>query len=206
MVFNMKTLEPVNPYMGDTNVENKKDNENLKSIKEILKNTSSFCLKKKNKDYKFHLFSFGERGTNLDYKTIKEIATAIIRSIKKLKINYSIVSPEPGGNPWGLLASFLLRKNLKIIRTSYIPGSKKVKIENNYSSHYLYFHNINFGETVIVIDDVISSGNTMRAILKGLKNLNCKIPFIQVIAVKGENYKSLIHEFNIPIKYIIKIR
>ena len=81
-----------------------------------------------------------------------------------------------------------------------------MKIENNYSSHYFYFKGINFGETVVIIDDVISSGNTMRSILKGLKELNCKVPFIRVIAVKGENYKSLIREFNIPIKYIIKIK
>lgn len=154
--------------------------------------------------YAFHLFAFGERGTFLKTKTIQEIATKMVEGIQKHCKDFDyIICPEPGGNQWGVVCGFLLKKDVNIIRryASY-PTSLKIRRITRYNEEDLYISAAKRGDRIVVVDDVISGGGTLRSILDGLRSLGCSTSMVQVIAVKGETYQDLQKEYEIPISYL----
>ncbi|MBI5000406.1 MAG: phosphoribosyltransferase [Euryarchaeota archaeon] len=67
--------------------------------------------------YTFHLFSIGERGTELTPQIMIEVLKGLRRRIIPYDSQFDkIVTIEPGGHPWGLLIAHHLRIPLSIIR------------------------------------------------------------------------------------------
>ena len=134
------------------------------------------------------------------------IGDGLSSSIKETGIDYDyIVSPEPGGNQWGVLVSYLVGKRLNVLRATDMPGSVlSIERRSVYSSGRLYFKGIKPNDNVIIVDDVISSGNTLKSILEGLNHLGCRVSLVQVIAVNGEEYKRTLKDYSVPVKYLIK--
>ena len=58
---------------------------------------------------------------------------------------------------------------------------------------------------MLLVDDVISSGGTIYAIVQQLRNLGVEVVGIQVILVKGEHYKKMKNDLEVPIRYLAKI-
>ena len=157
--------------------------------------------------YKFKTFAFGERGTKIDKKLLDEITKGLIDSINSEFKNFDyIVSPEPGGHTWGMLVASKLNKSINILRKEplYEKGELEVPRRTGYYQHNLYFNHFKRGDKVLIVDDVVSTGGTLKIIIKTLEKLGVKPIGVQVIFAKSDYYKKIEKEFNISIRFLEK--
>lgn len=173
----------------------------MDKLKEEIKSAKILNLN----DYKFKVFSFGERGQKLDYELIKEIAEKLSKSIKSdfQKFDY-ILSPEPGGHLWGSLVSLNLKKDINILRLhpSNEKGEVKVFRKTAYNNNQLFFNKFKKGDKVVILDDIISSGSTLKSIIEMLRKHKIIIVGIQTILTRTNKYQEIEKKYNIPIKFL----
>ncbi|CAH1225260.1 Orotate phosphoribosyltransferase [Paenibacillus auburnensis] len=165
----------------------------------------------KNKDtaYDFKLYPFGERGTYIDPELISEITDNLASSITEHFPAFDyIVSPEPGGHTWGMLAAYKLMKPMNILRLStelYENYEVCIKRETAYNENYIYFDGFTAGDRVLILDDVISSGATIRCIAQQMADMGVELVGVQGILAKGEHYKQLEADYGIPVRVLSKV-
>lgn len=70
----------------------------------------------------------------------------------------------------------------------------------------IYFTHFRLGDKGMIIDDVVSSGSTIRTFFEQLKALQVVIVGIQVILVKGNYYKKISNQNGAPINYLVSER
>lgn len=159
--------------------------------------------------YDFKLYPFGERGTYIEPKLTEEITEHLTQSITEQFPAFDyIVSPEPGGHTWGMLAAYRLRKPINILRLStdlYEDFQICVRRETAYNENYICFDGFNEGDRVLLLDDVISSGSTIRAIAAQLKQMGIQLVGVQAILAKGEHYLKLERDLNAPVHCLGKV-
>jgi len=159
--------------------------------------------------YDFKLYPFGERGTFIEPKLTEEITEHLTGSIAEHFPAFDyIVSPEPGGHTWGMLAAYRLRKPINILRLStdlYEDFQICVRRETAYNENYICFDGFNEGDRVLLLDDVISSGATIRSIAAQLKQMGIQLVGIQAILAKGEHYLQLEQDLNVPVYCLGKV-
>ena len=61
------------------------------------------------------------------------------------------------------------------------------------------------GEKIVLIDDVISTGGTLKSVLKSLKKMGTIIKGVIIIIDKGNSTNEIIKETNIDIHTLIKL-
>lgn len=166
-------------------------------------------LKNENTAYTFKLYPFGERGTFIEPELLSEITDSLSASLLEHYGPYDyLVSPEPGGHTWGMLAAYKVKKPMNILRLSserYEEFQISIKRETAYNENYIYFDGFTPGDRVLILDDVISSGATIRAIADQLQVMGVELVGIQVILVKGEHYKQLEADYGVPIHYLASV-
>ncbi len=182
-------------------------NENKKQILEYIKNIDKIILDNPSSPsdkYLFHLFPFGERGTQLPFELINLIKEELKSNILNFCDSPSqIITLEPGGNQWALLMANELRLDLYIARyNKKFNISASAEIKNKYSIKNMYFPTMPNKKTIL-IDDVISSGKTVEATIKYYKSININISAVFVISIKSLEYKKLLDIYNIPIYFIL---
>src|SRR5271157_68674 len=79
-----------------------------------------------------------------------------------------------------------------------LPGEIAVHQATGYSKGELYLNGITKGDRVLVIDDVISTGGTLKAVIGALEKAGAIIEDIIVVIERGEG-KKLIEEQGVKI-------
>jgi adenine phosphoribosyltransferase len=110
-----------------------------------------------------------------------------------------IVIVEAMGIPIGVALSLITDIPLCIVRKrNYeLPGEVALHQSTGYSKGELYLNGIEAGDRVVVIDDVLSTGGTMKALLQGLALVGAEVQDILVVIKRGEcdigrPYKTLV--------------
>lgn len=85
-----------------------------------------------------------------------------------------------------------------------LPGEVAVHQTTGYSKGQLYINGIDQGDRIIFIDDVVSTGGTMKGILNALKKM--KVEIVEVIAVieKGQGKQIVEDSTGCKVKSLIK--
>lgn len=182
--------------------------ERLKKYPNLIKDISNAPkIKLKKNDYLFKVFSVGERGTDLKPKLIQEVLSGLLKEICKHKCTFDyIVTVEPGGNPWGLLVAQALKIPLKIIReTQGYAEELKIKQKSVLYERNLCFSGFKKGKKVIIIDDIVSTGGTLKIIINTLKNLGVKIVGVFTILSKGDDYNKIEKSEEIKIHALVSL-
>ncbi|WP_150269402.1 phosphoribosyltransferase [Paenibacillus tepidiphilus] len=162
----------------------------------------------KDKDtvYDFKLYPFGERGTYIEPELISEITERLAADIEDRFPAFDyIVSPEPGGHTWGMLAAYRLGKPMNILRLStelYDNYEVCIKRETAYNENYIYFDGFKAGDRVLLLDDVISSGATIRCIARQFADMGVELVGVQAILAKGEHYRKLEADLQVPVVFL----
>jgi adenine phosphoribosyltransferase len=137
--------------------------------------------------YAFEVYEFGELGTYLPPDLVREVREALVESVSALLPFDSLVSPEPGGHTWGLLVADWLGCGIHILRRDAPPWFTATRADRRtaYYSGNLSFGELTVGERVVVLDDVVSSGGTLSAVVEHLRALGAEVVGAQVILAKG---------------------
>ena len=118
-----------------------------------------------------------------------------------------LLAPEAMGIPLVAPLSLELSIPFGVIRKrGYgLPGEVNVNQVTGYSKGDMFINGMMKGERVVVIDDIISTGGTLRAIIKAL--LSMEVELVDVIAIieKSGGKGQLEKELGIRIKTLVKV-
>ena len=120
-----------------------------------------------------------------------------------------IVTAETMGIPVTTAISLILDIPFTVIRKRRygLPGEVDISQSTGYSRNSMYINGLKKGDRVVIIDDVLSTGGTMRAIIDALKNvIGCEIVDAAVIFGKSEEDEKIYREFGVRVKRLIDAR
>lgn len=74
-----------------------------------------------------------------------------------------------------------------------------------YSKGSIWINDVKPGERILVVDDVISTGGTMKAVLNALEGMGAILAEVWTIFEKGEGMKILKEEHKWPLRSLVRI-
>ena len=86
-----------------------------------------------------------------------------------------------------------------------LEGEHQVHQKTGYGSSELFINDLHAGEKILLIDDVVSTGGTMIALLKTLKDLGLEVKSAVAIIEKGEGKEIVEKETGINLITIVKL-
>jgi len=118
-----------------------------------------------------------------------------------------IVAPEAMGIPLAVPLSLELGIPYNVVRKKRygLPGEVSITQLTGYSKSEMYINGIRKGEKVVVVDDVISTGGTLRAVIKALQSIGADIIDVIIVVEKGNNRPGLEKELGLAIKTLVKV-
>ena len=136
--------------------------------------------------------------------SLREVIACIVKNAN-LDVD-KIVTIEAMGLPLGAALSTITDIPFIIIRKRKydLPGEIAVHQATGYSKGELYLNGINKGDRVLIIDDVISTGGTMKAVIWALEKAGASIEDIMVVIERGEG-KKIIADMGYNVQTMIKI-
>ena len=98
-----------------------------------------------------------------------------------------ILGCEAMGIPIGAAVSYATDIPFIVVRKrSYeLPGETRVSQTTGYSKGDLYLNGVKAGDRVVIVDDVISTGGTTRALLAALEKIGAEVIDIGFVFSKG---------------------
>lgn len=172
--------------------------------------------------YLFAAFPCGELGCDINHDLITEISEGLFEMIQKLKLNFDYIVCLPSGDKWVFPIASKLKKDVKRFyeRTGELrysrdtedflrlPSEKRICVKTMiYYKKYLYFRgNIKPDDKVLIIDDVVSTGETMRTVIEKLKEWGLNVIGVLCIVAKGQQYKKVIEDqLKVPVHYLFPL-
>jgi adenine phosphoribosyltransferase len=87
-----------------------------------------------------------------------------------------------------------------------LPGELEIQQRTGYSLKEMFINDIKRGDRVVLVDDVMSTGGTIKAVVQGLQELGAEIVDVIVVVEKGDKKKEIEKELGIRIKTLVKVK
>ena len=155
-------------------------------------------------EYNYFVHPIADGIPEIDPVLLEEIVAAII---KTADCNCDrIVSIEAMGIPICIALSLALRKPVTIIRKRPygFKGEFKCQVKTGYSENTFYINGIEPSTRVLLIDDVLSTGNTLAGIIAALESSNVVFSDI-VVCISKKNDSELRQSLDKRVKSLVKI-
>jgi len=119
-----------------------------------------------------------------------------------------IVTPEAMGIPLAVPLSLELGIPYAVLRKRRygLPGELEIKQFTGYAQREMFINDINPGERVVLIDDVMSTGGTITAVVRGLREIGAEIVDVIVVVEKGDKREEIEKQLGIMIKTLVKVK
>lgn len=175
----------------------------LKILKESFKNAP--IVKKGDYNYVIHPLTDGIPYIEPDL--LEEVVDEIQKRIMKKQPFDKIVTMEAMGIPFATALSIKTDIPFTIIRKrSYgLPDEISVEQVTGYSKSKLFINGLKKGDKVVIVDDVLSTGGTLRAVLSVFKKIGVTVKGIYMAVNKGQELEKIQKEYNIDIDVIADI-
>ena len=158
-------------------------------------------------DYPYFIHPLTDGVPRLD----PSVLTAVIELIET-KVDWNSVDLILGIEAMGLpLTSPLSMRNNRpqvvVRKRSYgLEGELAIDQSTGYSKGSMYLNDIQEGERILIVDDVLSTGGTLDAIIKGVESLGAIIESVIVVVEKGPGLQQLQEKYpHIQISSIIRL-
>ncbi|KAA0002607.1 MAG: adenine phosphoribosyltransferase [Thermoplasmata archaeon] len=167
----------------------------LQSLKEAP------IVKKGNYSYVVHPLTDGI--PKIEPDLLKEVVKKIKEKMPKCD---RIVTIEAMGIPIATALSLEMNIPFTIIRKRQygLPGEVSVEQMTGYSRSHLFINGIKKGESIVIVDDVISTGGTLSAVVSALKKMGVEIKKIFIAINKG-NIEELEKKVGMKIDVLVTI-
>lgn len=158
-------------------------------------------------DYPYFIHPLTDGVPRLD----PSVLTAVVELIEAA-IDWDSVDLILGIEAMGLpLTSPLSMRNNRpqvvVRKRSYgLEGELAIDQSTGYSKGSMYLNDIQEGERILIVDDVLSTGGTLDAIIKGVESLGAIIESVIVVVEKGPGLKQLQEKYpHIQISSIVRL-
>ena len=141
---------------------------------------------------------------SMDPILLDEVADAV-EKIGMMGSNI-IVTPEAMGIQIATAVSIRTRIPYSVIRKRRygIPGEIKMSQHTGYSKTEMYMNGIRKGDRVLILDDVLSTGGTLKSIINALKSVGAEVAGAIIVFGKGDT-KSVEKELGIPVVTLLDV-
>lgn len=158
-------------------------------------------IKKGNYNYIVHPITDGI--PEIEPSLLNEIVDEIAKKMPKCD---KIVTMEAMGIPIATALSLKTGIPFNIIRKRKygLEGEKEVIQKTGYSETKLYINGIKKGEKIVIVDDVVSTGGTLIAVTKALKEIGAEIKGIFIAVCKGKK-EEIEKEIGMEINTLVNI-
>lgn len=162
-------------------------------------------VKKGDYDYVIHPITDGV--PSIAPELLKEVSHEMKTLIEKCGKIDRIVTMEAMGIPLATVLSLEMGIPFTIIRKREygLPGEVSVEQVTGYSKSKLYVNGLKKGDTIVIVDDVLSTGGTLRAVLSVFIKMGVHVKGVFIAIDKGAHAKEISKEFNVPITSLIDI-
>ena len=158
-------------------------------------------------DYPYFIHPLTDGVPRLD----PSVLTAVVELIEAT-IDWDSVDLILGIEAMGLpLTSPLSMRNNRpqvvVRKRSYgLEGELAIDQSTGYSKGSMYLNDIQEGERILIVDDVLSTGGTLDAIIKGVESLGAIIESVIVVVEKGPGLQQLQQKYpHIQISSIVRL-
>ncbi|MCQ1536058.1 purine phosphoribosyltransferase family protein [Methanosarcina sp. KYL-1] len=140
-------------------------------------------------EYNYFIHPISDGVPSIDPRLVEEISDYILK-IAELNVD-TILTVEAMGIPVANALSLKTGIPLTIVRKRpyYLEGEVELSQSTGYSKGVLYINGLKKGDRVLLVDDVISTGGTLLALVKALKGMGVEV--LDVVSVIGRGGGSL---------------
>lgn len=156
-------------------------------------------------EYNYFIHPISDGVPSIDPRLVEEIADYILTITDMEKVD-TIVTVEAMGIPVANALSLKTGVPLTIIRKRpyFLEGEVELSQSTGYSKGVLYINGLKKGDRVIIVDDVISTGGTLIALVKALKNMGVEVLDVISVIGRGAGYLQ-IKELGVEPKILVTI-
>jgi adenine phosphoribosyltransferase len=162
-------------------------------------------VKKGDYDYVIHPITDGV--PYIAPELLKEVTDELKKHIKRCGKFDRIVTMEAMGIPLASALSLDMGIPFTIIRKREygLPGEVSIEQVTGYSKSKMYINGLKKGDTIILVDDVLSTGGTLKAVLYVLKEMGVIVKGVFIAINKGCCKEEITKIYNVPITTIVDI-
>lgn len=119
-----------------------------------------------------------------------------------------VLAPEAMGIH--IAAAYTMRtgKPFKIIRKRGhgLPGEICIEKSTGYESTVrTYINSVRPGDRAVIVDDIISTGGTMRPIIRALRDAGVEVVMIAVVLNKSADPRSPERDLGVPVRHMLSV-
>jgi adenine phosphoribosyltransferase len=172
---------------------------------EKLKKSLDSCPIVKKGDYDYFVHPVTDGIPHMEPDLLKEVIDNIIE-IGDMECD-KIVAAEAMAIPLGVALSMRIDKPYVVIRKRQygLPGEVSVKQVTGYSKADMFVNGISSGDRVLIVDDVLSTGGTLRAVVSALRGIGAEIIDTIIVFNKHKDKKAVEDELEMQIKTLLDV-
>ena len=158
-------------------------------------------------DYSYIVHPITDGIPEIKPELLREVTSEMKKHIKKCGPIDKIVTIEAMGIPLATALSLDMNIPFTIIRKRKygLPGEVCVEQKTGYAKSKLYVNGLSKGESIVIVDDIISTGGTLKAVLSVLKDIGVNVIGVIVAVDKGDCAEEVDKEFDVQIMSLIKM-
>jgi adenine phosphoribosyltransferase len=143
-------------------------------------------------DYPYFIHPITDGVPRLEPEVLKAVIELSVPLIDWGSVDM-ILGIEAMGLP--LMAPLSMRTGIPMVigrkRQYGLEGEIEINQETGYSKGSIFLNDIKQGENLVIIDDVLSTGGTIRSVIEGVKKTGAIIQNIVVVVEKGPGMATL---------------
>ncbi|WP_254522519.1 hypoxanthine/guanine phosphoribosyltransferase [Natrinema caseinilyticum] len=155
--------------------------------------------------YHYFVHPISDGVPKLDPTLLREIVIRIIRKAELEDVD-RIVTPAAMGIHISTAVSLMTDIPLTVIRKRQygLEGEVEISQRTGYSKNEMYINDVREGERVLVLDDVLSTGGTLAAVLTALDEIGAEV--VDTVAViKKVGGENKVEDANYSVKTLINV-
>ena len=163
--------------------------------------------------HEVQIFPFGEYGTIIRHGLIREISHGLSKKLKRWQGQFDyLVDLMPGGGRWGLLVALgcgvdsttgWVNRGGPLYETM-LDDEFRVKVGGPHGRE-LCFRGIEAGDRVVILDDIIATGKTIKGVVKAFQERKIEVVGVLAIVTKGDAYKQIERDFRVPAATLVNL-
>ncbi|WP_152040335.1 hypoxanthine/guanine phosphoribosyltransferase [Salinigranum salinum] len=155
-------------------------------------------------DYQYFVHPISDGVPMLEPELLREIVIRIIRKAEIEDVD-KIVTPAAMGIHISTAVSLMTDIPLVVIRKRQygLAGEVSLHQTTGYSDSEMFINDVKSGDKVLVLDDVLSTGGTMKAILDALSHIGADV--IDVVAVIKKAGPNKLDDTDYSVKTLINV-
>ncbi|MFC6826157.1 hypoxanthine/guanine phosphoribosyltransferase [Halopelagius fulvigenes] len=156
-------------------------------------------------DYEYFVHPISDGVPMLKPELLREIVIKIIRKVDLEDVD-KIVTPAAMGIHISTAVSLMTDIPLVVIRKRQygLDGEVELSQETGYSESEMFINDVTEGDRVLVLDDVLSTGGTMCAVLDALEGIGADV--VDTVAVIKKAGPNQLDETDHHVKTLINVR